>query len=157
MPRNREAWAAWNYHAMPEASHPRVSLTANCAYLHGIPTSDAILTTLNLHDPPDPALTQDTFQYEHLVYDVNTLKAQEKVSQIQDVRNIVFAGAWLGYGFHEDGFTTGIRAAKQICPELQLPFELKNWQAESEPKKLPTWQARCFKMAAALVHLLLLT
>lgn len=39
------------------------------------------------------------------------MKAQALMPSIQNIRGISYAGAWLKYGFHEDGFTSGLRAA----------------------------------------------
>jgi predicted NAD/FAD-binding protein len=43
---------------------------------------------------------------------------------IQNTRGISYAGAWMGYGFHEDGFTSGLRAALAIG-DVKLPFEIR--------------------------------
>lgn len=44
--------------------------------------------------------------------------------QIQNTRGISYAGAWLKYGFHEDGFTSGLRAAQSLGG-VNLPFEVR--------------------------------
>jgi predicted NAD/FAD-binding protein len=43
--------------------------------------------------------------------------------QIQNTRGISYAGAWMGYGFHEDGFTSGLKAAVNLGG-VSLPFEI---------------------------------
>jgi predicted NAD/FAD-binding protein len=113
-----------------------------------------ILTTLNPYCIPDPTLTQGTFTYEHPVYDSTTLKAQNKLRSIQGSRNIWFAGAWLGYGFYEDGCTLGLQVAKMMCPEIQLPFPLTDWKVESSrsPRDWQTSRYRILKLFMILVH-----
>jgi hypothetical protein len=51
---------------------------------------------------------------------------------IQGKRGISFAGAWLRYGFHEDGFTSGLRAVVDHIADVQPPFDIR--YAEREPE-----------------------
>ncbi|KAL1851123.1 hypothetical protein Plec18170_006447 [Paecilomyces lecythidis] len=128
MPRNRKAWAAWNYHDFSTSgpSGPLVSLTANLNDLPGqdISITGPILTTLNPPRAPDPWSIQGTFYFRHPVYDSASMQAQNELHHIQGRRNIWFAGAWMREGFHEHGFTTGVKAAMDICPEVKLPFPI---------------------------------
>lgn len=149
MPRNQRAWAVWNYHDFSFLPSRRVSVTANLNLLQGkgIPQTEPMLATLNPYSLPDPSLIEGIFHYEHPVYDGTTLKAQQEVKSIQGFRNIWFAGAWLGYGFHEDGFTKGIEIAQAICPEIDIPFDLTDWKANS-PEYLETRKSRILKAFA---------
>lgn len=70
-----------------------------------------VLVTLNPPFAPAPALTAGWHNYDHPVLDGNAVVAQSQMHTIQNKRGITFAGAWLKYGFHEDGFTSGLLAA----------------------------------------------
>ena len=58
------------------------------------------------------------FDYAHPVFDLAAIQAQRRVNSLQGVHHTWFAGAWMGYGFHEDGFKAGRAAAQGILQEL---------------------------------------
>ena len=61
---------------------------------------------------PDTIIREMT--YDHPRYTFETLAAQQAVERINGARHTYFAGAHLGYGFHEDGFASGARVAAQF-------------------------------------------
>ena len=108
--------------------------------LQHLPEKDhgPVLVTLNPPFEPQSDLIAGKYRYEHPVLDSavrsnskdgrsvfshrfllclperQAINAQKEMPTIQNVRGISFAGAWMKYGFHEDGFTTGLRAATGI-------------------------------------------
>jgi len=83
--------------------------------LQHIPTSTYgdVLVTLNPLQPPSPSTVQGTWHYRHPLYTAAAVRAQKALPRIQNRRGISFAGAWTKYGFHEDGFSSGVAAALQ--------------------------------------------
>lgn len=89
-----------------------------------ISTYDDVLVTLNPETPPSPTLTQATYEYKHPLYNSRMVAAQEDLEQIQGKRGVWYAGAWTGYGFHEDGFSSGMRVGLRLGGNV--PWEAKN-------------------------------
>ncbi len=79
--------------------------------LQSIRSSRPLLVTLNRHDEIDPAQVIDTFEFDHPVLDLGAMAAQRRLGEIQGVDGTYFAGAYWGYGFHEDG----VRSALDVC------------------------------------------
>ncbi|KAH6720206.1 hypothetical protein BKA61DRAFT_508775 [Leptodontidium sp. MPI-SDFR-AT-0119] len=130
MPQRRNAWSSWNYMALSPLSKTytdTVSLTYNMNILQHIPENiyGNVLVTLNPLHQPDPALTQGRFTYSHPLYTAQAVRAQKQLNRIQNKRGISFAGAWTNYGFHEDGFSSGLRVAQEHLGAT-LPFEFVN-------------------------------
>jgi predicted NAD/FAD-binding protein len=116
LPRNPRAWSAWNYLATAddEGTKPAaVSYLIN--RLQPLPFSTPVIVTLNPPREPDPAKLLQAFEYSHPLLDGRALRAQGAFAQLQGSRHTWFAGAWLGYGFHEDG----IRSAHAVADGIE--------------------------------------
>lgn len=112
MPQRKAAWASWNYCAQAvDARTPHITLTYWMNLLQNIPHALPVFVTLNPSRPPDPALTHGVYHYEHPVFDERAIAAQKNIPSIQGKDRIWYAGAWQGYGFHEDGFASALRVA----------------------------------------------
>ena len=113
LPDHRRSWASWNYH-LAEGSAEAATVTYWMNRLQGIECSEELLVTLNRTDSIDPARVLGVFEYEHPVYDVGAFAAQKQVAKMNGHNRTWFAGAWNGYGFHEDGAASGDRVARGI-------------------------------------------
>lgn len=128
MPRRRATWTAWNYltHSAPsKLAHPAgVSLTYCMNILQHLPETKLgpVLVTMNPRHAPDPALTQGKFIYRHPLYTVEAVRAQKRLDALQNTRGVSYCGAWTKYGFHEDGFSSGLKVAIDHLG-AKLPFD----------------------------------
>ncbi|HEY4144561.1 NAD(P)/FAD-dependent oxidoreductase [Pinirhizobacter sp.] len=113
LPRRRRAWAAWNAHVGPEANDPcTVSYCMNL--LQGIASAEPLIVTLNRTDAIDPARILRRMHYSHPVQTHAAVAAKARKHEIQGKRNTWFAGAYWGWGFHEDG----MRSAHDVVQAL---------------------------------------
>jgi predicted NAD/FAD-binding protein len=116
MPRSRRAWAAWNYDRAPSAQSEsaQVCLHYWLNRLQPLPVQTPVIVSLN----PRQAIAEQTivgaYDYAHPVFDLGAIRAQARVPALQGRQNTYFAGAWMGYGFHEDGLKAGLQAARAL-------------------------------------------
>lgn len=121
MPRRYRAWAAWNYLSVGrfggsnEAGEaPSVAVTYWLNKLQPLPVRQPVLVTLNPPREPRESSVLGVYDYAHPVFDEAAMVAQTRLPQIQGQRQTWFAGAWTGYGFHEDGLRSGWGVAESI-------------------------------------------
>ena len=109
MPRSTRAWAAWNYERPADATQTgqHVCLHYWLNRLQPLPFRDQVFVSLNPLRPIRPECVLQTIEYDHPVFDLSAIRAQARVPQLQGVSRTWFAGAWMGYGFHEDGLQAG--------------------------------------------------
>jgi len=113
LPANRKAWASWNYHRLVD--HPTdATLTYRLRSLQGIESADELLVTLNRDDAIDPGAVLRTFDYDHPIFDAAAIAAQTRHEELNGTNRTWFAGAYWGYGFHEDG----VQSARVVCRRL---------------------------------------
>ena len=115
MPKRRAVWSSWNYLTRSMADRSGgVSLTYWMNLLQGMQTSRPLLVSLNPPVEPDPALVWRERQYRHPQFDAAAMHAQERLSAIQGKDRLWFAGAWTGWGFHEDGIASAVEIARAL-------------------------------------------
>ncbi len=115
MPRRKLAWSAWNYLSQGAADHTRrVCLTYWMNLLQGMQTRLPLLVSLNPNLPIDPAKILLRKTYRHPQFDAAATRAQERLGDINGADKLWFAGAWTGWGFHEDGISAAVRVAKGL-------------------------------------------
>ncbi len=114
LPRDPKAWAAWN--ALVPAVPEEVCTVSYCMnVLQGLTTREPLIVTLNRTAAIDPKKILRRMHYRHPVYTRQSVTAQSRRAEIQGVRATWFAGAYWGWGFHEDG----LRSAVEVCSALK--------------------------------------
>jgi predicted NAD/FAD-binding protein/DUF1365 family protein len=112
LPAAPDARASWNFHR-PEDETGAVTVTYDLTRLQRLPTDTHYLVTLGGEDLVDPATVIDRMEYEHPLYTPESVAAQRRLPEISTDR-IAFAGAYHGWGFHEDGARSGLAAATRL-------------------------------------------
>ena len=114
LPKHRRARASWNYLATPDDG--RVLVTYDVSRLMRLSGELRFLVTLGGHDHVDPAAVLAEMTYSHPMYTPESVAAQQLLPTLDDDR-VVFAGAYHGWGFHEDGAASGLKAARRLGAE----------------------------------------
>lgn len=116
MPRRKKVWSSWNF--LTENATSDMTRPAPVTYwmnkLQSIPEETPLFVSLNPLHAPDETLVHGEFTYDHPVFDGPAMDAQVAIEQIQGRRGVWYAGAYLGYGFHEDGLASGLRVAAAL-------------------------------------------
>jgi uncharacterized protein len=123
MPRRRSAWASWNFH-LTERPAGRTTVTYWMNNLQRLRAEREFLLTLNRGERIDPAKVLRSFSYEHPVYTAEGVAAQARHAEISGVRRTHYCGAYWGWGFHEDGVVSALRACERAGTSPTLPKAL---------------------------------
>ena len=110
MPKNKKVWASWNY----IENKKEISVSYWMNLLQNLATTQNFFVTLNPSRKPAKNKTYKKIIYEHPVYNFKTFSLQRKINSIQGKNNLWFCGAYLGYGFHEDGIKSGKNVSKNL-------------------------------------------
>jgi predicted NAD/FAD-binding protein len=115
LPRRPRAWASWNVD-LQTCRRPsgELTMTYYMNRLQSLAGPDRYCVSLNCGDRPEAGKVIVTREMSHPRYTFKTLAAQQAIGAIQGRRNTFFAGAHLGYGFHEDGCRSGFQAAQMV-------------------------------------------
>ena len=114
LPRAAAARASWNYRMTScEAPGQPAVVTYWMNRLQGHRAADDFLVTLNDRERLDPGSIVATMDYEHPIYTPEAVLAQSRLRDLATDRT-VYAGAYHGWGFHEDGCRSGAEAARHF-------------------------------------------
>jgi uncharacterized protein len=109
LPKQRRARASWNY--LATSDDQQVLVTYDVTRLMRLGGDRRFLVTLGGEDRVDPATVLTEMTYSHPMYTPESVAAQRLLPTLDDDR-LVYAGAYHGWGFHEDGAASGVRAAQ---------------------------------------------
>jgi uncharacterized protein len=114
LPRSPAARASWNY-LMPSctADAGRVRVSYDMNRLQRLDAPETFVVTLGGGDRVDPGRVLARMVYEHPVYTPESVAAQQRLPELA-TSACAFAGAYHGWGFHEDGCRSGVRAAEAL-------------------------------------------
>ena len=82
--------------------------------LQPLPVKTPVLVSLNPVRQPRPDTVINTMEYMHPIFDGPAVAAQKNVPAFQGEHGIWLAGAWLRYGFHEDGYQSAVQAVQSL-------------------------------------------
>lgn len=124
LPRARGARGSWNYRMSTcdqEVDVPRISYWMN--RLQGLDEPEQYVVSLNSAGRVDPNRVLERMVYEHPIYTPESVAAQRELPLLPDEsgRRTVYAGAYHGWGFHEDGCVSGLRAAQALGATWERP------------------------------------
>ncbi len=114
LPTQQRANASWNYRMSGCAgTDDKVHVTYDMNRLQRLTSASHYLVTLNSQDLIDPSSVIATMHYEHPMYTPTSVAAQAELPSLNSATT-AFAGAYHGWGFHEDGCASGVRAAESF-------------------------------------------
>jgi len=120
MPRRRAVWSSWNFHLTPQPVRAS-TVTYWMNNLQRLRTERDYFVTLNRPEAVDPARTIRRIAYDHPVYTAAGVAAQARHAEISGVRRTHYCGAYWGWGFHEDGVVSALRALERIPGAAAAP------------------------------------
>ena len=125
----------------------KISVTFDMNRLQSIPmpgeagSPGRVLVSMNpIHEP---RFVQGRYWYSHPLFSADSIQACKRLHEINGVSNISYAGAWMGFGFHEDGFQAGSHAARQILDATKTPGDVSRGNRPLELVKTDQWVPRC--------------
>ncbi len=119
MPTRRQAWSSWNYYtARQGGAELPVAVTYWLNRLQPLPFKTPVFVTLNPPEPIAPECVIRRIDYAHPQLDTAAYAAQQEVNSLQGRNGVHFAGAWTGYGFHEDGLKSALRVARLLGADI---------------------------------------
>ena len=124
MPKIKSLWSSWNYFSNLDSNSKNndkpVQMTYWMNLLQNINKEFPLFITLN---PKKNSIEKKyifkEISYNHPIFNKKSLLGQSQLETIQGKDNLWYAGAWTGYGFHEDGIISGLRIAEKLgskCP-----------------------------------------
>ncbi|CRL12051.1 protoporphyrinogen oxidase [Phaeobacter italicus] len=114
MPKRRACWSSWVYKANQQDDRTAIGVTYWMNRLQNIDERDPLFVSLNPVSPVREEMIYDQKTFRHPVFDKAALRAQQQIKDIQGDNHTWFAGAYLRHGFHEDGFASAVRVARDL-------------------------------------------
>ena len=119
LPAKQRLWASWNYlRRRKSAPTDPLSITYYMNRLQGLHTARHYMVTLNRSEQIKAESVIYQIDYTHPIYTSETVRTQERLRALSGRRNTYYCGAYMRYGFHEDGVASALDVAAKLGLEL---------------------------------------
>jgi predicted NAD/FAD-binding protein len=113
MPSRKNAWSSWN------SILDKNDISKNCITywlnkLQNLKTENNYFLTLNPIYKINSTKIIKEVEFSHPIYDLQSIKGQKLLPELQGVNNSWFCGSYFGYGFHEDGLKSALNIVNKI-------------------------------------------
>jgi len=115
MPKNKNAWASWNFRTSNEnegISHSSTHYWMNS--LQKVSENQNYFVSVDYEEELDSSKIHWEYEYTHPIFNVTAIQAQKELYKLNLEGNIFFAGSYFKNGFHEDALTSAIEAVETI-------------------------------------------
>lgn len=110
-----------------------------------------VIVTLN--PVREPAAIQCRRTYFLPIISSAAVQAARHLDQLNEADNVSFAGAWMGYAFHEDGFCAGLAVANKIrTGTYENPTRFRSGEGLQESMPPRSFKIRLLRFAIAIVQ-----
>ena len=111
----RRLWAAWNYRRrLNSRADSPVAITYYMNKLQRLKAAQDYFVTLNCSDDIDARSVLYEIDYTHPIYTPQSPASQRAIKDLNGTRNTYFCGAYMRYGFHEDGVISALNVTHQM-------------------------------------------
>lgn len=113
LPKRKLSYASWNY-LITNKSDNQATLTYDMNILQGLKSPKRYCVTLNSTELINKSKILASYNYSHPVYSRESVKAQQRFSEVSGHNNTYYCGAYWKNGFHEDGVASALRVCEQL-------------------------------------------
>ena len=117
LPKRKNAWSSWNY-LLDEDQDKAVALTYNMNILQSLKLDRTFCVSLNSGDLVDQSKVIKHLNYEHPLFTLSSIEAQDRKHEISGKNNTYYCGAYWRNGFHEDGVVSALDVCKDFGQAL---------------------------------------
>ena len=117
LPKRKNAWSSWNYLLDKDQDKP-VALTYNMNMLQSLESDKTFCVSLNSGDMIDQSKVIKYLNYDHPLFTVSSIEAQNRKHEISGKNNTYYCGAYWRNGFHEDGVVSALDVCKDFGATL---------------------------------------
>ena len=113
LPRDPRAWAAWNAH-VPAHDGGECTVSYCMNLLQSLNSPQPFVVTLNRSSAIDPDKVLARMRYHHPIFTRASVAAIARRAEINGTDRLWYAGAYWGWGFHEDGLRSAVEVAQAL-------------------------------------------
>ena len=116
MPKLKKVWSSWNFvhSGLSDMRKDPPGIIYWMNRLQSIDNENPFFVSLNPKDNIDEKKIYYETNYYHPQFNLESIVAQKEINKIQGKNGIWYTGAWLGNGFHEDGFSSAINISNKF-------------------------------------------